>query len=284
MVLPVTAGAVTFLVISTVAVAAALRLLGARDWRIYCVTLVGAPVVSALGVGAIGPLLLLGLAVGWRLRRRGWAGVVLLLVASAKLFLWPVLVWLLVTKRFRAAGAAAATAAILVVVWAPADWWGLENYPTTLRDVDLAHQSSYSVRSAWLLAGFPRPSLVPLVVAIAGCALMYAARRDDRAGFALSVFVALASSPLIWLHYLTLLAVPLALYRPRLTWPWFVPLALWLTPTAQAAELWRVVLALSVAVVVAVTTVGNSRRRSRTADLRARTPLLAELSYVRSRE
>jgi hypothetical protein len=38
------------------------------------------------------------------------------------------------------------------------------------------------------------------------------------------VLVALALSAIVWLHYLALLLVPIALMRPSLDWIWFVPL------------------------------------------------------------
>jgi hypothetical protein len=39
----------------------------------------------------------------------------------------------------------------------------------------------------------------------------------------LLVFAALALSPIVWMHYFTLLVVPIALVRPRLSWLWFAP-------------------------------------------------------------
>ena len=36
------------------------------------------------------------------------------------------------------------------------------------------------------------------------------------------------------MHYLLLLFVPIALYRPRLSGLWFLPLLLWLTPSSNS--------------------------------------------------
>ena len=44
---------------------------------------------------------------------------------------------------------------------------------------------------------------------------------------ALALAAAFALSPIVWLDYFTLAALPLALARPRLTWIWFVPLVTW---------------------------------------------------------
>jgi hypothetical protein len=92
---------------------------------------------------------------------------------------------------------------------------------------------------------------------------LFAARGSggDRRGFAVAVVVSLVASPLLWLHYLLLLNVPIALYRPRLSGLWFVPLVLWLTPTTHShGTTWRIALALLVVAVVAVRTVASSAR------------------------
>ena len=57
------------------------------------------------------------------------------------------------------------------------------------------------------------------------------------------------------MHYLLLLFVPIAFYRPRLSGLWFLPLLLWLSPSSNAhGDTWRIVLALGVIAVVAART------------------------------
>jgi hypothetical protein len=52
--------------------------------------------------------------------------------------------------------------------------------------------------------------------------------------------------------------VPIALYRPRLSGLWFLPVLLWATPTTHShGTTWRIVLALVLVAVVAVRTVGS---------------------------
>jgi hypothetical protein len=64
----------------------------------------------------------------------------------------------------------------------------------------------------------------------------------------------------VWLHYLLLLYVPLALYRPRLSPIWFAPLALWATPSTHSHGVtWHIALALGVTGLVAARTVGDGR-------------------------
>jgi hypothetical protein len=63
----------------------------------------------------------------------------------------------------------------------------------------------------------------------------------------------LALAPIVWLHYLTLLAVPLAVYRPRLSGAWLVPLVFWLySLPGWPLELRKIVAFAVVALVVRV--------------------------------
>jgi hypothetical protein len=42
-------------------------------------------------------------------------------------------------------------------------------------------------------------------------------------GFGLVIVAALASTPVVWSHYLVVLFVPIALISPSLSWLWFLP-------------------------------------------------------------
>jgi hypothetical protein len=48
----------------------------------------------------------------------------------------------------------------------------------------------------------------------------------DRRSLILCLAAALVVTPILWLHYLVLLLLPIALARPRLSALWFVPLAM----------------------------------------------------------
>jgi hypothetical protein len=63
------------------------------------------------------------------------------------------------------------------------------------------------------------------VMVTSGFVLLYAMvraamRREDERVFRLSIVAALATSPIVWNHYLVLLVVPLALVRPRFSPAW----------------------------------------------------------------
>jgi hypothetical protein len=263
---PEKAAAVAFLVLSVAAVLASVWLLGVRDWRSYGASLLGVSVVGALGVGSIGPFLLLLCALGWHFRSRTVAGVPLALAAAAKLFLWPLLVWLLVTRRYRAFAASLATIGVTLALWAGVDPGGMRRYPETLRLLnEVQRWKSYSVQS--LLISLHAPALTSELVSgavafAAIVALVLFRRRGDELTFGGAVVAALLATPILWNHYLVLLIAPIALVRPRLAPLWLLPLVLWAAPHPESVGVvWRIALVLSVLGVVAIQTVGRGSLR-----------------------
>ena len=259
-------GAVCFLILSVAAVLASIWLLGVRDWRCYGASILAAPVFGAFGVGSIGPFLLLLCALGWRFRSRTVAGVPLALAAAAKLFLWPVLVWLLVTRRFRAFAASLATIAATLALWAAIDPDGMRRYPQTVRMLnEVQRWKSYSVQSLLIslhLSGAIGEFVAGAVAVGVVAALVLLRRRGDEATFAAAVVGSLIATPILWNHYLVLLVAPIALARPRLAPLWMLPLVLWVTPHPESVGVvWRIVLVLAVIALVAVQTVRRSSPR-----------------------
>lgn len=221
-----------FALASLGAVALALRLLGVRDRWCYGAAFAAAPVFAAVGLGTISPLLLLGVAAAWRYRER--AVVLALLVAgivTAKLFLWPLWLWLVRTRRFRAAAISAGVGGFAVAVsWAAIGFAGLRDYPELLRRLSgLTGVHSYSLYA--LGAGRLTPFLV--VAALAAAALLL---RDDARLLVAALGVALLATPILWPHYLVLLFVPLALARPGFSAAWLAPLVLWLDSAGRSDD------------------------------------------------
>jgi alpha-1,2-mannosyltransferase len=268
--IPLLAAKLVFLALSIGAVLLALRCLGVQDYRCYGAALYGAPVVVALAIGTIGPLLLLLVALGWRFRDRTIAGVPLALAAAAKLFLWPVLVWLLVTRRLRASAVAVATLALVAAAWLAVDAHGLRDYPTTLRVLEEVQRwKTYSLQSLAFELGASGALSVAVSVAAAavGVVLIAAvARREngDAAALSLAVVVAVLASPIVWLHYLALLFVPIALARPRLAPLWFLPVALWISPrTDSAGVTWKMGLIVAATLAVGLVSLLRAPLRDR---------------------
>jgi alpha-1,2-mannosyltransferase len=232
-------------------VVAVLWLLGVRDWRCYMISFLWVPTYSAIQTGNVTLPLALGLALLWRYRSRALvAGIVTGALVALKLFFWPLLVWLAVTRRFRSAAWAVVTAAILVVVpWAGIGFAGMRGYPHLLHVLTLAERADgYSIPAvlsngmSWRLA-----DAIGLVIGMAVLAAAVRARRDERGSFALVIASMLLLTPIIGMHYFFFLAVVLALYTPRFGWPWALPLLFWVGPQVKNGAPWQTAAVLVVA-------------------------------------
>ena len=234
--LPATVAAWLWLVVLAAAVLASMWILEVRDWRCLVLAVTSPVVVHGLWYGNLTVFLVLPLALAWRYRDRApVVGIAVGAAVAAKLFVWPLVVWLLLTRRFRAAAWAVGSAAVIVLgAWALVGFQGLRDYPTLLRAV----QDVYAVRSLSLstVAGALGAS-VPAAVAVAAVAglacLALAAwlvRRPDgdRRAFAIVVAACILSSPIVWPNYAALLLVPIAITWPRLGPAWLFGYAVWL--------------------------------------------------------
>lgn len=265
--LPIGVAQVVMLVLGVACILVALRLLGVRDWRCYGVAVMSAPAVNSVALGEVTTFLLVGVAATWRYRDRpALAGPVAALTAVGKVILWPLGLWLLVTRRLRAAAVfAGAAVCIGLGGWAAIDFAGMRSYPHLLHVLSQAEQgTSYSPVALLRLSGGSATALSVALVAVVALAVVLAARGADgeRRAFAVAVLGALLATPILWLHYFLLLLVPIALYRPRVSALWFAPVVLWLTPTTHShGVVWRIVLALCVLVVVVLRTLAERRTR-----------------------
>lgn len=269
--LPSEASRVAIFLAGLAAVLGALRLLGVRDWRCYGVAIVSAPAIGSLALGALSSFLLLGAGLAWRYRDTPvvTAGATAI-TAVLKLFLWPLAIWLLATRRWRAAAVCAAVGVFLLLGgWAVIDFAGLRSYPTLVHVLEKVEAPvSYSTVALLGLSGTAATALTAVLSLAAVVAIWFASRGEDgdRRAFAVAVVASLVATPLLWLHYLLLLFVPIALYRPRLSGIWFLPLLLWVTPTAHSqGTKWQIAVALGVLGVVAVRSMFPGARLRRAA-------------------
>jgi hypothetical protein len=245
---PLGAGGATlvWMLTSLTAIAASLWLLGVRDWRCYALTAAYPFARSAVDLGTVAPLLLLAVAVAWHWRNRFLVPAISVGIAVAlKLFLWPLAVWLGVTRRIRPAVAClVAVVTFAVLPWAVIAFAGIGDYPRLLRRLaDDEATSSYSVIALAVRAHLPESAGVILSVVVAAALLTGAALAARRTGLStgdrdgvvltLALAAALAASPIVWLHYFLLLLVPLALTAPRLSVLWLIPFAF--EPLGQTA-------------------------------------------------
>jgi hypothetical protein len=258
------------------AVAALLTLLvlEVRDWRCYGVSLLWAPVLYSIHLGALSTVLALLAAAGWRWRRNPWIGGITIAAGiSIKLFLWPLLVWLCLLRLWRTAAVAGAGIVALVLgPWAISGFVGLTSYPSILHASEAVggHQS-YALAAAIerfgagsMLAAVLDGAAVALLAVLAFVLARNAAELDggrERDLFALAIGVSLLATPILWLHYFALLLAILPLYLPRLHPLWFAPILMFAFPiTPNAAAGWEVAAALTLALAAVTGAVVVARR------------------------
>jgi hypothetical protein len=249
--------------------AAALALVGVRDWRVYAAVFVSYPLTASLVLGQIDGLLGLGCALAWRYRDRAApaAAAVAALIAT-KLFLWPLAFWLLVTgRRKAAAGAVGGAAALMLAAWAVIGFDGLRDYPRLLKALADAFQiRGYSPVASGLRAGLP-VELARLLAPLVTVALLAAMVRLTRAGagdtraFAAAVAAGIFGSPIVWMHSLVIFFVALAIVRRDFSAVWLLPLAFWVSQTETPRWPQLVVTqCLMVALIAATLAEGRSQR------------------------
>ena len=220
-------------------VAWSLWLLGVRDWRCYPVALLWPFTREAVEFGAIGPLLLLIVAFLWRYRDSTWgAATATASAVAAKLFLWPLALWLRVhgqdpdgwpldrrhaRARVRSMDRDRVRRTEAVPGVAPGGR-GSAGLPLVQR-----HRARALARR--LIRSSRRFSHLLLGVALLALAFRAArnhgmtARDRDRISLGYVLAAALVLTPVVWPHYLVLLLAPLALARPRLSALWLFVLA-----------------------------------------------------------
>jgi hypothetical protein len=140
-----------------------------------------------------------------------------------KFFVWPVGLWLAAVRRTREALLAAVVAGASLLLVLP--YMGIEDYAHRLSKLGRAFdQDSYTLFGLLVQAGASDGVARGATFAV-GIGILVAMWRYQ--SFALAIAVALVLSPIVWLDYFALAALPLALARPRLSAIWFLPIATW---------------------------------------------------------
>jgi hypothetical protein len=220
---------------SVVAVFATLRILDVRDWRCYTLVLGACPIVNGLLLGNIVIMLVPLAALAWRYRDKvRWSALAVGLGIALKLVLWPLLIWFLAARRWRAALVAVTAAAVMTLVaWTPLGFAGLSDYPRLLSvNNDIYGSHSWSLLSGLAGLGFATSS-AGMLSSLVGFALLlslfvFARQQDgDRRAFCIAIVASIAVLPIVWPASLALLLVPVAMYARRADRIWFLFLALW---------------------------------------------------------
>ena len=192
-----------WLVVLLVGVVGALLLCGVRDWRCFVLALASPPVIAGLAYGNVSLLVVLAIAGVWVTRDRPWrAGLLLGLVIATRIFPWPLLVWLLLTRRLQAAAVAAASSIVLSGLgWAVVSFERMSEFPAVTRN-NASEFVDEGVSVAAIVANLGASSgAIGAVLLLAGAlTLGVAARRrgQDLECFSWTIAATLLASPIVW--------------------------------------------------------------------------------------
>ncbi len=274
-------GAVLFTFVSIAMTPATLWMLRVRDWRVYAITMLWLPVFAAWQTANETTFLVFGVACLWRYRDNPRiAALITVVEISLKPLMWPLAVWLLATRRWRAS----VYGLLMGLVINAGAWWivGFGEIRQYLHvsgmDARAAWRTGYGVAAFIAHLGFGHrvgEAVTVLLVAILVAAVAYAgiAKRDEFRALTLTLALTLVAAPMVWNHYFTLLLIPLALRCPRFNWLWVLPVLMWVSlPQDQArVVLWQSVVIAAVAGLVLLITSHEARMSpSRSTDLRLR--------------
>jgi hypothetical protein len=242
--LPRTLGDVLFTFVAIGLVPITLRMLGVRDWRAYGIAMLWMPVFSGWMTANESLFLMFGMACLWKRRDSPlMAGLLVAVMISLKPLMWPLVLWLLVTRRWRASGYSVVIGlALNLAAWGVVGFSQIGAYLQAAgTDTSDAWRTGFGVPA--LLGHFGVGRNTGIVVMVVISILLVAAvvhrgffRHDQISALTLTVALALVSSPLLWGHYVVFLLVPLAVLRPRLDWVWALPVLMWITQPAEAVH------------------------------------------------
>jgi hypothetical protein len=252
-----------------------LRLTGCRDGRALLVAALSPPALACVVVGNLSLVLAAGVAIVWAYRDRAFvSGVAAGAVVAAKFWLWPILAFFVVTRRWSSLAVAATWcigAATIWLVLSPSTFWAFPAWSDHMVEMYAQWGMGLSPTLAAIGVSDTAASAIGLVAGLVVLAVV-ARARDELTILAGCVAAAIVASPLIWQHYYAVLFVPIAVLAPRLSAVWFVPFLtgfvfLWPETTNQF-----VLCSLAALVGVAlVTTAVATRARSSTDNRRAAT-------------
>jgi len=224
--LPFSVSAAAFALVATAALGAALWVLEVRDWRCYAACFVSFPAMTSISTGTLSGVVALAAALVWRYRDRlGVASAALGAAIALKIVLWPLLVWLVLTKRIRTAAVSVGMTGLFVgIALAIVGSWTTSNLEESAHAALQTGRSSYSVYALLRAVGLSRGAASVLPMVVGGVLLLASTRaRDERHSFAIAIGAALVVTPVVWIHYLVLLFVPIAIYRKRSSLVWWLP-------------------------------------------------------------
>lgn len=193
------------------------------------------PTLIDLNLGNVSLLVLVTSCLAWRWLDRPAAGRFTALAMALRPTLVVVPIWWLVRRQWRAVAWTVGAGLLLIVLTLPfVGIGGYTDYLTVVRNLSNVTGVRHNVdlASAALLLGLGpgvvQPALI-LQYALGVGAIGLALRQDREVGFVMVTVASLLLAPLIWVHYLVVLALPAALLAARgYRWAILLPLLGWL--------------------------------------------------------
>jgi alpha-1,2-mannosyltransferase len=235
--LPVGAGEAVGVGLMAVVVALTASWARPRQPAVPALVLMTAFTVTGLQLGTLSPLLLAGLIGLWLLRDRP---VLFALLAApllaAKVFLLPVLLWPLLTRRWRTLGLSCAGIALLLGIGFGVGPLSAHEYLRLLSSLGSHEAATGMGMISRLRAAGTGPQLAQGAAFAVAAGLVAAAwwqsrRHPERADgllFGAAVLASLLMTPVLWSHYLALLLAPLLVVPRRITAVAVFAVASWL--------------------------------------------------------
>jgi hypothetical protein len=232
--LPSALGTTIFFALSAFALIAACLIAADGDPWPAVFVLCTAFAITGLQLGSLSPLLFAGTIFLWRLRERPVAFALLAApVFASKLFLVPLLAWLLLARRYRAFAVASAFTIALLTAGFVAGPLDPAQYLHLLSQLG-AHEarSGFGLIGALMNAGLASAAAQPAAAALA--VAVYAAAyindrhtRDERVLFCTGIVASLLVTPVLWSHYLVLLPAALLVMGAARRWLLVLALGSW---------------------------------------------------------
>jgi Glycosyltransferase family 87 len=205
--------------------------LGVRDPWCYLLFSASLPVTQALVLGNASILVALGVALAWRFRDRPiGAPLAVAATVAVKFVFWPLIVWLLIVRPRAGIRSAAMLAALTLAAWAVIELHGLRRYPALIH----AEGSHFAYQGSLLVAALVQAHVRIRYAAAAGVigslallGLAWFRRAAELEVFSLALLASLVGTTVGWPHYLVVMAIPIVILYPRISWPWAWFPALW---------------------------------------------------------
>jgi hypothetical protein len=236
--LPVWLAEELFVVVSIVAYLIGLRLIGVKSNFLVISLVLSSVSIISFQMGTLNPILFLAIAATWKFRDKPIvSGLFVAIAVSTKLFLFPLVLFLVFSKRFRAFAAASALGGGVLglgFLLGPLSAGGYYHLLTQLA----RHEGGQGYSLAALLDRLAVGATPAMMLAIVSSAVIFflaltitEPKRRQQGIFLVAVVSSLIITPIMWASYLPLLIPAIATQELRRNWLVFLGPASWVLVT-----------------------------------------------------